>query len=296
MLSLFSSSYDDNLPHMKPRLTSYHGGHSGQYCNHAQDRLEDIILQYIKLGFPTVGITEHIPPPAEQFLYPDEKELGLTVDALDKRFAEYIIEIRYLQKKYADQITIYAGMETETVTGYKSHIDALIKRFNPDYIVGSVHHIDDICFDYSQEEYDRLVDHLNGIETLYCRYFDLQFEMIRNLKPFVVGHFDLIRIYDEDYPSTLQYPEVEKRIDRNLELIRSYGLVMDFNLRPLVKGKHEPYISEPILQKVLSLGISVVPGDDSHSVAQAGLNVDKAVDILAEKGFNLNWPKPQLIK
>ncbi|MFH2060773.1 MAG: histidinol phosphatase, partial [Pseudomonadota bacterium] len=63
---------------MKPSRISYHGGHSGQYCNHAKDRLEDIILQYIALEFKAVGITEHIPPSDDQFLYPDEKELGLT--------------------------------------------------------------------------------------------------------------------------------------------------------------------------------------------------------------------------
>ena len=36
--------------------------------------LEDIIKQYIKLGFTKVGITEHIPPVSDKFLYPDEIE------------------------------------------------------------------------------------------------------------------------------------------------------------------------------------------------------------------------------
>ena len=40
---------------------SLHGGHSGEFCCHAQDGLADIIAQYIQMGFRQVGITEHIP-------------------------------------------------------------------------------------------------------------------------------------------------------------------------------------------------------------------------------------------
>ena len=40
---------------------SVHGGHSGQFCHHATDSLEEIIELYIAQGFPWVGITEHAP-------------------------------------------------------------------------------------------------------------------------------------------------------------------------------------------------------------------------------------------
>lgn len=276
-------------------LISYHGGHSGQYCNHAEDQLEEIIKQYISLGFKTVGITEHIPPSEHRFLYPDEIELNLTVQDLYNRFASYIHEMGELKQIYKDRITIYTGMETETVTAYQTHVPALIKEFKPDYIVGSVHHVDDICFDYSQEKYDRLTHQVGGLIPLYCKYFDLQFEMLQVLKPFVVGHFDLIRIYDDNYKETLKNPEIEKRIDRNLDLIKSLNLVMDYNLRPLVKGKNEPYITESILNKAFDIGIQVVPGDDSHSIAQVGLNVDRAITTLEQKGFNTRWPVPKLM-
>jgi len=39
-------------------LISLHGGHSGQFCSHAKDDLEDILLRYMDLGFTRVGITE----------------------------------------------------------------------------------------------------------------------------------------------------------------------------------------------------------------------------------------------
>lgn len=277
-----------------PELISLHGGHSGQYCNHAVDLLEDIVLRYIALGFTKVGITEHVPPINDSFLYPDEKELNLTVDDLNKKFEDYFTELTALKKKYASKIKIFVGMETETYAGYVDHIKKLISKFHPDYIVGSVHHIDNICFDYSKEEYDRIACICGSYDAMYERYFDLQYEMIKALKPFVVGHFDLIRIYDEDYKKRLLRPGIGQRIKRNLTLIKSLNLVMDFNLRPLARGEKEPYITPSILKTVKKMGIRVVPGDDSHSVGEAGLHVDKAIEILQAWGFETQWPDPLL--
>ena len=112
-------------------LISLHGGHSGRYCNHAVDLLEDIILRYIELGFKKDGITEHVPPPNDLLLYPDEKKLNLTADDLNKRFKDYFSELDALKKKYASKIIIFTGMETETYTGYVGHIKRLISKFHP---------------------------------------------------------------------------------------------------------------------------------------------------------------------
>lgn len=278
------------------QLISLHGGHSGQYCNHADDLLVDIIQRYIELGFKKVGITEHIPPLSDQFLYPDEKENGLTASRLNENFKNYFDNLNKLKKKYASEITLFAGMETETYTGYIDHVKNLILQFQPDYIVGSVHHVDDICFDYSKKEYDTLLHKCGSHGLMYEKYFDLQYEMIKVLKPFVVGHFDLITIFDKDYRIRVTRPTIEKKIRRNLELIKSLNLVMDFNLRPLLRGKKEPYITASILKTVKKMGICVVPGDDSHGIDQAGLYVAGAIELLDNSGFNTaDWPDPKLL-
>ena len=247
------------------------------------------------LGFKKVGITEHIPPLNDQFLYPDEKKLNLTADDLNKRFKDYFRQLNALKKKYDSKIKIFTGMETETYAGCVDHIKKLISRFHPDYIVGSVHHIDDICFDYSKEEYDRIAYVCGSYDIMYEKYFDLQYEMIKALKPFVVGHFDLIRIYDENYKKRLLVPEIDQKVKRNLALIKSLNLVMDFNLRPLARGEKEPYITTSILKTAKGMGIRVVPGDDSHGVNEAGCHVDKAIEILKALGFETQWPDPMLL-
>jgi len=92
---------------------SVHGGHSGQFCCHAKDTLEDVVNAYINNGFTWVGISEHMPPESNRYLYPDELAQGLDFEMLLARFELYLQTCRELQKRYASQICIYVGFETE---------------------------------------------------------------------------------------------------------------------------------------------------------------------------------------
>lgn len=277
---------------MTTLLVSAHGGHSGQFCCHARDTLEAVVQAYIEKGFAWVGLTEHMPLPGDQFLYPEERAADLNVEKMHVRFDAYMAEARRLQNCYRDDIEILVGFETEACTGGGALAERLIARYRPDYVVGGVHHVDDIPFDYSEQEYGRAVRMAGGMEALYCRYFDLQYAQLRKLKPAVVAHFDLIRLFDPDYPQRLALPSVEQRIIRNLTAIREWGLILDFNVAALRKGAPEPYVSAPILSMAHQMGIPLVPGDDSHGVGLVGAFVNEGIALLQQHGVDTNWPKP----
>jgi len=279
-------------PLNNPHLVSIHGGHSGEFCSHGKDTLEEIIKAYIKKGFSWVGITEHMPFPYDELLYPEEKETGFDVQETLQRFAGYISKCRKLQKKYSSAIKIYVGFETEMFNGFESFTKKLIQKYQPDYIVGSIHHVKDMCFNESKQGYYDTVQAVGGLEALYCEYFDQQYEMIKVFKPEVVGHFDIIRIFDPNYQTQLKKPDMQKRIRRNLRLIKKLDLIIDYNLRALYAGVSEPYPSRPILLQALDLGIAVVPGDDSHSVETVGLYVKEEIKNLQDLGFDIKWRTP----
>lgn len=279
----------------KVSFVSIHGGHSGQFCSHASDSLEEIIQLYIEKQCSWVGITEHTPAISKNILYPDEIGAGLTPETLLHRFDRYMRECRRLQKKYHRKIQIFAAMEIETYSGYEQFIPYLIAKFQPDYIVGSVHFVNDMGFDYSPEMNRKTVNTVGGKDQLYCLYFDQQYEMIKLLKPAVVGHFDLVRIYDKEYKSRLLKPAIWKRIVRNLKLIKDLDLILDFNLRALGKGDDEPYISNSILKMAHQLEIAVIPGDDSHGLTSVGNFFAEGVSTLNDLGLSTDWRKPKLL-
>ncbi|OGU29431.1 MAG: hypothetical protein A2X67_12050 [Ignavibacteria bacterium GWA2_55_11] len=275
-----------------PDLVSVHGGHSGEFCSHAKDTLEAIIQAYVRRNFRWVGITEHMPPLNDAFLYIEERETGLNSRKSFDRFSTYVETCRRLREKYASSIKIFVGFETEWYTGSADLVHRLVDQFEPDYIVGSLHHVDDILIDGKPELFWRAVETLGSVEALYCRYFDQQLELINALRPSVIGHFDLIRMHDPDYAMRWDIPEIQWRIRRNLKRIKELELILDFNVAALRKGALEPYISRPILLQALDLGISVVPGDDSHGVDSVGLQVEEGIKILLDAGFTGQWAKP----
>ena len=277
---------------MPPPRVSVHGGHSGQFCGHAKNTLEEIVKAYIAQGYRWVGLTEHMPPDRIEHGYPEEADAGLSAKDQYARFTEYITTARHLQKKYASQITLYVGFETEAFEGYQPWLQHLMDTLKPDYIVGSLHHVQDLLIDSTPGAYRKASETFGGVDALYAAYFDRQYELITTFSPAVVGHFDLIRIFDPGYRERLVKPDIWQRIQRNLEAIKERKLIMDFNLRALMKGHSEPYVSRPILEAAYKMGIAVVPGDDSHGVKNIGQFWDEALHILTDVGYDLTWTSP----
>jgi HisJ family histidinol phosphate phosphatase len=86
-------------------------------------------------------------------------------------------------------------------------------------------------------------------ERLFEDYFDAQLDMLKALRPPVVGHFDLIRLKSDDPNGSFQlWAGVWERIRRNLDFIAAYGGVLELNSAALRKGMTEPYPKAEICQ------------------------------------------------
>ena len=274
------------------RWVSVHGGHTAEFGD-GRDTLPEVVREYVRKGFAWVGITEHIPPVSDELLFEDDREAGETAETRGACFNEYFSTARMLQAEHEGELVFFVGFETECCTGYVEHVKELRSRLKPDYIVGSVHHVRDMVIDGRAESYSAAATKMGGIQALYCEYFDQQFEMMELLNPEVVGHFDLIRMHDENYRERLEIPDIKNRIRRNLERAKDIGAILDFNLAALDKGASEPYVSRSILETALDIGVPCVPGDDSHGVITVGRHMETGIGLLEKMGFETDWPMPR---
>ena len=263
---------------------SLHGGHSGQFCDHARDTLAEIVEAYRRAGFECVGLTEHMPPFDDGWLYPDEAELGRTAAWMQDRFTAFVAEARRLASAYVGRMRVFVCMEAEWYPGCGPWVARLRERHDLDYVVGSVHHVRGACFDFSRESYGQAVSLCGGLSAMYADYFDAQLEMMQALSPEVVGHMDLVRLHDPDYLNTLAIPAVWRRVVRNLEWVREAGAVLDVNARALLKGQPEPYVCRPILEAAAGMGIRFAYGDDAHGATDVGFGFERVGALLAEAG------------
>ncbi|KAJ4153457.1 hypothetical protein LMH87_009942 [Akanthomyces muscarius] len=276
--------------------------HSGQFCSHAVDQLEDIIKHAISVGFKTIGLTEHMPRYDERDLYPEELSEGpqAALAAMPRRHEAYLAEAQRLQAAYASQIHILIGFESEFIRPEFGPLVAQLASASPciDYFIGSVHHVHSIPIDYDAAMMaaavaasSRTGDPADGTEeTLYEDYYDLQHEMLTTLRPRVVGHFDLIRLLSVDPARDVrQWTGVWARVVRNLKVAAEQGAWLECNSAALRKGLAEPYPCRSIAKEWLKLGGKFTLSDDSHGVNHVATNYLGAVTYLQSLGVEDVW-------
>ncbi|KAF5845478.1 hypothetical protein GGP41_003086 [Bipolaris sorokiniana] len=262
-----------------------HHSHSGQFCGHAKDTLEQVIQAAIAKGFHTFALTEHIPRPIEDF-YPGEAE-SHTVESLAKLFDDFIVEANQLRDKYSSQIQILIGFESEWIRPSTLELIQSVREKYPfDFFMGSVHHVHTIPIDYDRKMYEQARDKAGGTdERLFEDYFDSQLEMLQALRPPVVGHLDLIRLLSDHRDDGFKgMAGVWQKIERNLEFIASYGGLLELNSAGLRKGLAEPYPCLPICQMFLRMRGGFVMSDDSHGIDHIGTNYARLLAFIQTVG------------
>lgn len=265
-------------------MTSFHGGHCGQFCDHASGTLEETVQSAIEKGFTTYGLSEHSPRYEEDQIFQDEKDNGYTVEKLIEEFERYAVEADRLKNAYSDRIELLKGFETEFVSEeYLSKMDSIRKNGTFDYVVGSVHHVKGICIDAFPEWTVRAVEVCGGVEPCIVEYYQSVARMVDYLKPEIVGHLDLFKKFGDDL-GPLDTPKVRSQMESTLEVIKKNGAVLDLNVYPFRKGKTEPYPAPWIVDMAKQEGIGFCFGDDSHSPESVGVGLDEGREYLLNCG------------
>jgi histidinol-phosphatase (PHP family) len=200
-----------------------------------------------------------MPRTKEEDLYPEEvsnllvscltHKKHLTPKDLDVTFYKYYQKAVALREKYASQIRILIGFETEYIRPESvKDVQRLWHMYNFDFCVGSIHHVLGISIDYNTELWQKAQQACGGTdELLYSKYFDEQHDLLTHIKPLVIGHFDVIRLWAPDKMVKFsQWPSVWEKVLRNIDTVISYGGVFELNSAAFRKGFPEAYPTSEI--------------------------------------------------
>ncbi|GAA5820145.1 hypothetical protein JCM11251_005502 [Rhodosporidiobolus azoricus] len=276
-------------------MTISHHSHSGEFCCHAKGTLAEVVDEAIRQGFTTFGLSEHVPRYQASHFYPEESHL--TVQDLASTFDAYLVEAHRLKKLHADKLTILVGLETEYIDRAGLYeLEQLIARNSDkiEYLVGSVHHCDELPIDFDKEKFDHVLAMQAGsseherLSRLFTTYFDNQLELLTRLRPQIVGHFDLCRLY---YPSIdfQSFPDVWARIERNIDFAVSYGAIFEVNASAFRKGWSTAYPGTEVFDTILAKNGRLTLSDDSHGPQAVGLHYDRAYIYLQERRVKELW-------
>ncbi|VEU21375.1 DEKNAAC102742 [Brettanomyces naardenensis] len=279
-----------------------HHSHSGQYVSHAEDTLDEIVDQAKRMNFRTYCLTEHCPRYSNDLLYPEESDLSL--GDLSATFDRYMVHAKRIQKKVnsddKSRLKILVGFESEGGIDdlHLQKYRQLRDEYDVQLIVGSVHYIDRVPIDFDREQWLEAKSHYNSFQDYFKAYFDCQYEVVEKLKPEVVSHFDLIRLFEDgdvdrceitgkllkDIDLKEDWPEVWLAIQRNIALINQQGGLIEFNSAAIRKGWDSPYPKRDITEYALSQSAKFCLSDDAHAISQVGLNYGKVLGYIQSLG------------
>ena len=249
------------------------------YCPHGtDDSVTAYIEQAIELGYTEITFTEHAPLP-NGFIDPaPDHDSSMDADQL----YSYVAELKHCKERYGSKITINIGLEVDYIEGWEQETTLFLNEIGPylDDSILSVHFLKHLgewyCLDFSETEFNRIIERYQTVDSVYKAYFDtLQKSIVYDLgafKPKRIGHISLITKFQKRFPSTLN---VNTYLLPILSLIKKQGYELDVNTAGLYKplcGDTYPPLS--VIQTAKNMGIPLCYGSDAHHPTDLGRGLD----------------------
>lgn len=239
------------------------------FCPHgSKDIMEEYVKVAIEKGMKEISFTEHAPLP-RSFLDPaPTKDSSMKIEDVP----EYIKTGKHLKEKYHSQLAINIGFEVDYIEAYKDEIKDFLNRWGEDIddAILSVHMIpvgeEYICMDYSAEEFGRLISIMGSVEKVHERYYQIVEQSIHAdlgfYKPNRIGHLTLVNKFQKKYPVRTDYSQT---IINLLKQLKDQDLELDANTAGWFKPDcEESYPPLQFIEEAAKVGITVIPGSDSH--------------------------------
>ena len=250
-------------------LSNYHTHTT--FCD-GKNTAEEVVLSAIEKGFSSIGFSGHGYTPFDLRYCMQDME-------------GYVKEISRLKEKYMGQIEIYCGAEEDAFS--------YVKRSDFDYIIGSSHYF---CvkgkyysIDSSTELFDECLEVFdNDVLKLSEEYYSTFVSYIRERKPDIVGHFDIITKFDEigeqRFLNNDKYYEIAEKY---LKTAADEDVIFEVNTGAMTKGiRTSPYLGERLLHILKKKEGKIILSSDSHSADTLNAYFDDMLYMLRSVGFD----------
>lgn len=250
------------------------------YSDDSAYPMEEVVLKAIDLGLNEICFTDHV----DYGIKPDwdepEKIIirdGMSLANVD--YPKYFEEIKHLQEKYKDKITIKQGMEFGMQTHTIDQFQKLFDRYDFDFIILSCHQVEDKEFWTQDFQKGRTQQEYNE------RYYQEILEMVKTYKDYsVLGHLDLLKRYDlaGDYP----FEKVKDILTEILKIVIADGKGIEINTSSFRYGLKDLMPSHEILKLYHDLGGRIITiGSDSHQESHLADHIQEVREELKKIGF-----------
>lgn len=251
------------------------------YSDDSVYKMEDVIKDGIKKGINELCFTDHVDYGIKRDVDDPLGPVYLNGQPITNvDYPEYYREYVHCKEKYKGQTTLKLGLEFGIQVHTIPKYEALFKQYPFDFIILSIHQVDDLEFwtgDYQKGRTEK---------EYYERYYQELYDVVKHYHDYsVLGHMDLIKRYDDHdgYDSFNNHKEIITKI---LETVIKDGKGIEINTSSVRYNVGDLTPSRDILKLYLDLGGTIITiGSDSHQEDHLGAYIEDTKKELKELGF-----------
>jgi histidinol-phosphatase (PHP family) len=174
-----------------------------------------------------------------------------------------------------NETTLALGIEADYIAGAEDRMANLLDARDWDYVIGSVHFIQNRAIDMPGE-WD--IWRGSDPDKVWRRYFETLGEAARTGLYDIIAHPDLVKVWGEDGPR----PERDPRFhyEAAMDGIASSDVAIEVSTAGLRKPVEEIYPARAFLEMCLEVGRPVALSSDAHTPNDLAYRYDEALEYL----------------
>jgi histidinol-phosphatase (PHP family) len=218
----------------------------------------------VKKGFDEIGFSDH-------FCINHDCKWAVNSDGI------HLLQksVEEMKKMFGDKIEILFGLEVDYFPGKEKEIREALEPFSFDYVMGSIHFLDDWNYDTDRSRYDQYDN-----DFVYNWYFkELQKAASSGLFD-VMAHPDLIKKF-QIWPNSSQ----QELYRETAKVFADAGVAYEVNTSGVDRPCGEFFPGKEFMKALFDAGVPVTMGSDSHNSKQIGRYFDEAVILLKNIGY-----------
>jgi histidinol-phosphatase (PHP family) len=178
-----------------------------------------------------------------------------------------------------EQTDLRLGIEADFIAGREDRMANVLDAREWDYVVGSVHFIEDKALD--MEDWSVWLTQ-ESPERIWRRYFDALGAAAQSGLFDILAHPDLVKVWGKDKP----VPEGDLRrfYYPAMEAIADAGIALEVSTAGWRKPVGEIYPAPAFLEMAVDAGTPLALSSDAHVPDQLGHEYERAVELLESMG------------
>jgi histidinol-phosphatase (PHP family) len=262
------------------------------FSKDASGSIDEYCLQAVEIGLDSICFTTHYDKNPNRtaidgYMIFDGKELPLS----PKSVSIYLNEIDNARDKFhKNGLSIFSGIEIDYFPGVENEVEKLKSDFPFDFILGSVHCLDDISISSDRES--RQYWESRTAEQMTDEYFSMLNEAASCVHFDALGHLDYHMRFAPKYYGDNAYSIPIEKYDLIFHTLIKNNIGIEINTKPYQSDVSDFHPSKNIIKRAIEFGVKISSiGSDCHQPGFLGVGIKEAYDFLDEYKIKPEFPK-----